>query len=588
MLLSALLAIAATASTVPANTVRTFDPLHETKQQKDARMAWWRYARFGMFIHWGLYAVPGGEWNGKDYDGAGEWLQYNAKIKPADYEPLQKKFNPVNFDAAKWVRIAKNAGMKYIVITSKHHEGFDMWPTKEGTWNIGYTQFHRDPLAELSKACNKAGIRLCFYYSIMDWHEPDYLPRRPWDDRPTTDASYDRYVAYMKAQLKELITNYHPGIIWFDGEWEDTWTHERGVDLYSYVRSLDPKIIVNNRVDTGRSGLAGTAPVENVGDYGTPEQTIPANGIPGKDWETCMTMNDTWGFHKTDNDWKSPETLIHNLVDIASKGGNYLLNVGPTPLGEIPDASVERLAAMGKWTQTNGESLYGTTASPFPRALPWGRVTQRPGKLYLHVFDQYKPIILTGLKTQVTRAYLLTDKRQALAVTHSGPDQAIRIDQPLPDNIDTVIVAEIDGPAVVENRFPVLQVRGSTNLEASDAELHGDTIQYESDNHAVGYWTNPNDSVSWAVKVDEPGDYELSLDLACEPSTAGGTFRASIGSYAVEGTVPATKDWHTFTRLALGPIHVDRAGTYDVTIKPLKMAGFALMNLRSVTIKPGD
>jgi len=186
------------------------DIKRDTSAQHEKRMAWFRDARFGMFIHWGLYSVPAGVWNGSDVPGAAEWLQYTAKVKPEDYEPLQRQFNPVNFDAKKWVGIAKNAGMKYIVITSKHHEGFGMWPSKLGTWNIGHTQFKRDPLKELAQACKEAGIKLCFYHSIMDWHEPDYLPRRTWDTRDASHADFDAYVRTMKAQLKELLTNYGP------------------------------------------------------------------------------------------------------------------------------------------------------------------------------------------------------------------------------------------------------------------------------------------------------------------------------------------------------------------------------------------
>lgn len=211
----------------------------ETPAQRAKRMAWFEDARFGMFIHWGLYAVPAGEWKGKAVPGIGEWIMETAKIPPSEYEPLAKQFNPVQFNADEWVRIAKDAGMKYIVITSKHHDGFGLWPSALGDWNIRRTPFQRDPLKELSDACRKAGIRLCFYHSIMDWHHPDWGTRRPWYDLPAGEPDMDRYVEYMKGQLKELITRYGPlGILWFDGEWERAWTHERAVDLYNYVRSL--------------------------------------------------------------------------------------------------------------------------------------------------------------------------------------------------------------------------------------------------------------------------------------------------------------------------------------------------------------
>jgi alpha-L-fucosidase len=369
----------------------------ETPAEHDARMQWFRDAKFGMFIHWGAYSSAAGEWNGRRVPGIGEWLLSNAQIKPEDYEVLGKQFNPVKFDAKRWVAIAKDAGMKYIVITSKHHDGFCLWDSALTDWDVGGSAFApRDPLKELADACTEAGIRLCFYHSIMDWHHPDYLPRRAWDTRPTDGADYQRYIAYMKGQLKELTSGRYGdvGILWFDGEWEGTWTHEMGKDLYDYCRALDKDIIVNNRVDTGRSGMEGiTREGDYRGDYGTPEQQIPATGLPaGVDWETCMTMNDTWGYKKSDTNWKSTQDLIRKLVDIASKGGNFLLNVGPTGEGEIPAPSVERLEAMGRWMRVNGRSVEGTQANPFPEPPAWGRVTRATNedgsdRLYLHVFD---------------------------------------------------------------------------------------------------------------------------------------------------------------------------------------------------------
>ena len=371
--------------------------VNETPAEHDARMQWFREAKFGMFIHWGAYSTAGGEWNGQKVRGVGEWLLSNAQIKPEDYAVLQKRFNPVKFDAARWVAIAKDAGMKYIVITSKHHDGFCLWDSALTDWDVGGSPFApRDPLKELADACAEAGIRLCFYHSIMDWHHPDYLPRRAWDTRPAAGAEYGRYIEYMKGQLKELTSGRYGdvGILWFDGEWEGTWTHEMGKDLYDYCRALDKDIIVNNRVDTGRSGMEGiTREGDYRGDYGTPEQQIPATGLPpGVDWETCMTMNDTWGWKTHDDNWKSSTDLIRKLVDIASKGGNFLLNVGPTGEGEIPAPSVERLAAIGGWMKTNARAVSGTMPNPFPEPPPWGRVTRAKNedgsdRLYLHVFD---------------------------------------------------------------------------------------------------------------------------------------------------------------------------------------------------------
>lgn len=414
----------------------------ETREARDRRMAWFRRARLGMFIHWGLYAVPAGEWNGKQIGGLGEWIMTGARIPVADYETLVQRFDPVKFDARAWVRAAKDAGMKYIVITSKHHDGFCLFDAHNSNYTVMATPFKRDILKELSAACKEAGIRLCFYYSIMDWHHPDYLPRREWDTRPVAGADYDRYVAYMKAQLKQLIEEYHPGILWFDGEWESTWTHERGLDLYRYVRSLDPTIIVNNRVDKGRQGMAGlTAGEQFAGDYGTPEQEVPSTGIPGVDWESCITINDTWGYKKNDHNWKSASDLIRMAIDIASKGGNLLLNVGPTDEGVFPDAILDRLKAMGRWMRVNGESIYGTTASPFPKPT-WGRATAKGGTIYLHVFDWPSDGVLKTppLSRTVVSASLLAAPKTRLAVENGADGVTVHVPAAAPDPIATVIV----------------------------------------------------------------------------------------------------------------------------------------------------
>ena len=442
--------------------------VNETPEQHDARMQWFRDAKFGMFIHWGAYSTAAGEWNGKTVGGAGEWLLSNAQIRPEDYESLQRQFNPVKFDAKRWVAIAKDAGMKYIVITSKHHDGFCLWDSALTDWDVGGSPFApRDPLKELADACAEAGIRLCFYHSIMDWHHPDYLPRRAWDTRPTTGAQYGRYVEYMKGQLKELTSGKYGkvGIMWFDGEWEGTWTHEMGKDLYDFVRRLDRDIIVNNRVDTGRSGMEGiTREGDYRGDYGTPEQQIPATGLPaGVDWETCMTMNGTWGYRKADDGWKSSTDLIRKLVDIASKGGNFLLNVGPTGEGEIPGASVERLAAMGAWMKVNARAIDGTMANPFAEPPAWGRVTRavnpdKSDRLYLHVFDWPKDgkLRLSGLISQPRAVQILGQRTRNLWTFDQAGDAWVfnLPEQPL-DPACTVVAVDLDGPLDVA-RPPVI------------------------------------------------------------------------------------------------------------------------------------
>ena len=459
---------------------------------QDERMAWWREARFGLFIHWGLYAIPAGEWNGEtDY---GEWIRHSAQIPLETYDTLARQFNPTEFDARAWVRLAKQAGMKYIVITSKHHDGFCLFDAANSEFDVMSTPFKRDILKELAEVCREEGIRLCFYHSIMDWHHPDYLPRRPWESNRTTDgADYSRYVAYMKAQLKQLVSDYGDvGVLWFDGEWEETWTHEYGKEVHDYVRSLDPAIIINNRVDKGRQGMHGMTLEggEYRGDFGTPEQEIPGAGFPDVDWESCMTMNSHWGYNKRDTAWKSTEDLLQKLADIASKGGNFLLNIGPMANGQFPPESVERLEGIGRWMAVNGESIYGTEASPFG-IFDWGRVTLKRSmegfKLYLHVFEFPKDgeLRLPGVANEFTEAYLLAAPQTKLAVRRDQDALLVNLPATPPDSINTVIVLECQGPVAIYP-LPVVQLESDIfvhqgKMEVEQPALPGVSVRYTVD-----------------------------------------------------------------------------------------------------------
>lgn len=446
--------MAASAAMIPpAHAYQNY--LQEGKEERSRRMRWWREARFGMFIHWGLYAVPAGEYKGRRSEHAGEWIQSWANISREEYGKFAGQFHPVSFNAAEWVGIAKAAGMKYIVITSKHHDGFALYDSKISDYDVAdATPFGRDPIAELNRECRKQDVRLCFYYSIMDWHHPSQYVDAPGKAR-TAGNDNNRmipeqkpvYVEYMKTQLEELITRYDPGVLWFDGEWVDWWTGEDGRDLYNYVRRLKPSIIVNNRVGKGRRGMQGLDEgPEAVGDFGTPEQEIPPTGLPDVHWEACMTMNETWGYKAYDDKWKPAEMLIRNLIDIASKGGNYLLNVGPTAEGRIPEPSVSRLRAVGAWLKVNGESIYGAGPSPF-KSLAWGRATQKGNRLYLHVFDWPEgELRLPGLRNAVRKAYLLGAPGKKLQVEQHPDSIVVKLPGTAPDGIATVVVLDLDGP----------------------------------------------------------------------------------------------------------------------------------------------
>jgi alpha-L-fucosidase len=408
----------------------------ETKEHRDARMGWWREAKFGMFIHWGVYSVPAGTFDGKQIGGIGEWIMNRGKIPVARYAEYAKEFNPAKFNAQEWVKIAKDAGMKYIVITSKHHDGFAMFHSKTSPYNIyDATPFKRDPLKELAEACRKEGIKLGFYYSQnQDWHHPGGdASGGHWDK--AQDGDYTKYIDEIAVpQVKEILSNYgeFPAVLWWDTSGKIS--KENATKLYKVVQELKPNIIMNNRLGGGYKG-----------DTETPEQKIPATGYPGRDWETCMTMNGTWGFKSYDQSWKSTETLIRNLADIASKGGNYLLNVGPTSEGLIPEPSIERLKEVGAWMKVNGEAVYGTSASVFPY-LSWGRCTSRPGKLYLHVFNWPADgqLDVPG-RLDVKKAYLLAAADQSLTATADGLHTKIKLPASAPDKIDSVLCLEING-----------------------------------------------------------------------------------------------------------------------------------------------
>ena len=432
----------------------------ETSAQRDARMQWWREARFGMFIHWGLYSMPAGTWNGKQVPGIGEWIMNRGSIPVADYKALAPQFNPTGFSAHDIVALAKSAGMKYIVITAKHHDGFAMFDSKADPFNIvAATPFHRDPLKELAEECRKQGLKLGFYYSQdQDWTAPGGAALKTGDHQPPTyhwdkaqDGDFAEYL-HKKAipQLKELLSNYgeFPAVIWFDTPTKDM-TPELAGEIVALMNQ-HPNLIWNNR-------LGGTY----KGDTETPEQYIPPQGFPGRDWESCMTMNDTWGFKSYDTNFKSTETLVRNLVDIASKGGNYLLNIGPDSHGVVPPPEAERLRQVGQWLSVNGEAIYGTQPTLFgPEAgafsptekdkkgnpkfiASWNwRSTTAPDKIFIEIFTWPNGTFhLDKLPRTVTSAYLLGDSsHQQLKLTQTGGSLDVQLPAKSLDPIATVLV----------------------------------------------------------------------------------------------------------------------------------------------------
>jgi alpha-L-fucosidase len=442
--------------------------------QRDARMQWWRQARFGMFVHWGLYSGLAGTWEGKPVGTSGgmEWLQNRVHADTDTYAsnaiPL---FQPKPGFARQWARLAKGAGCSYLVFTTKHHDGFALHDSKVSDYDAG-SVLHRDLVREIVTAARAEGLRVGFYHSVIDWHHDQYeyarakqLPH-PLGGKPYPNGQRDhaKYLDYLQGEVNELVSNYGPvDVLWWDYssqqfQGQEAW---RAFDLIKLVRAKQPNIVMNNRLfripEAGWKSMdtAGFAPRldPQYGDFITPEQHIPATGMPGIDWETCMTMNTTWGYNAHDHAWKSAATLIRNLVDIASKGGNYLLNIGPKGDGSVPEESVQALHAIGAWMKVNRASIVGTSPSPFAK-LDWGRCTtklgDKGGTLYLHVFDWPADGRLTvpGLQNQVTGARLLGGG--AVKAVSEGTQVTLTLPKAAPDAIDSVIALKFAGKLAVQ------------------------------------------------------------------------------------------------------------------------------------------
>jgi len=447
----------------------------ESPQERDARMSWWRDARFGMFVHWGLYSGLAGTWDGKPVGTSGgmEWIQQRVK---ADTDTYAKKaiplFKPKADFAAEWARLAKEAGCKYVVFTTKHHEGFALHDSKVSDYDAG-TILGRDLVKEIVEALRKEGLRVGFYHSVIDWHHDQYeyarskqLPH-PLKGQPYPNGSRNHsiYIKYLHDQVRELLTQYGKiDILWWDYSSQDFQGDEawRANDLMKMARSLQPQIIMNNRLfrtpEAGWASMGTDGYIPKLdpryGDFITPEQHIPPTGMPGIDWETCMTMNTTWGYSEHDHKWKSSATLIRNLIDIASKGGNYLLNIGPKGDGTVPEESVRAMRDIGAWMKVNGESIYGTSASPF-KQLSWGRCTKKSSDtattLYLHIFDypDNGRLIVPGLLNKQVSAYLLAT-REWLKTSRENDNLIISIPQSPLDTNATVVVVQVQGKAEIK------------------------------------------------------------------------------------------------------------------------------------------
>ncbi len=536
--------------------------------------------KFGMFIHWGLYAIPAGEWKGRYVRGIGEWIMFRERIPVKEYEQLAAQFNPVKFNGEEWAQLAREAGMRYLVITSKHHDGFAMFKSNASKYNIvDATPYGRDPMKDLSAACARRGIRFGFYYSQdQDWHEAGGRGN-DWDFPKERDAQ-----PYLEnkvfPQVKEILSNYGKlGLIWFDTP--GLLSLEQVTSLRGMVKRLQPDCLLNSRIG------------HNMGDYTqTADNAIPIQVYTqdGK-WEVPATLNDTWGYKKSDNNWKDPRDLIAKLADITSKGGNYLLNVGPTAEGVIPKPSQDILRTIGKWLAVNGESIYGTGPSPFHFPDITWRATVMPGRIYLHILNWPGPKLrLRGLESEVKRAYFLANKA-AVPFTREGDGIDFELPAKPVDRFNSVLVLELADPTPrVARSFRADQMPRRLDLFAWVARLRGEEVRYDwKTRSATNFkrFAQESNMLLWYPYKSLDGSYELEITYACDDSAAGGKFRLAAqqrGAPArsfVEGVIEGTQGKFVTKKLS-GKLEV-RPQTETITFSLLEEKSEAV-KLRKITL----
>ncbi|WDE95436.1 alpha-L-fucosidase [Lentisphaera profundi] len=556
------------------------------QEDLNQRMTWFNDAKFGMFIHWGAYSVLKGSWQGKEMEFYAEWIQAKADIPKEEYEQVAAAFNPKQFDADAWVKAASDAGMKYLVITTKHHEGFCLWDSKYTTFDIKDTAgIDRDLLGELSQSCKKYGLKFGTYYSIIDWHHDSQVSvegaKGHWNKwakmKMVSPVKKRKYIQYMKNQLQELVDKYDTQIFWFDGDWNDFWTMEDGQDLYRFLRKIQPTAIINNRVAKRK---------EFKYDFGTPENQTPGEKLDYF-WEACWTINHSWGYKAHDTKWKSGKVLIQKLIDINSKGGNLLLNVGPTPEGTFPDGCIERLNEMGKWTQTHAKVLYNTEYAPV-KASAWGRVLKKNNKLFLHVFDwpNNNQLQINGLEGTLTKAYVFNQPQVELEYESISQGFNIHIPSKAYDDNSSVIVLEFAEDSLSFPKNPDRKANSSNDisLPLSKASITGSSIVYEKRSQSLRSFNSNKDSVSWKQEIVIPGNYEVILNTSLKGSES--TFEMKFNNQTLKGQSKNTDKWGQFEDISLGKINLDQIGAYTISLRKTSTNHGPLFKLKSIRLRP--
>jgi alpha-L-fucosidase len=569
---------------------------------KDERLNWWRDAKFGCFIHWGVYADSAGEYKGHTGGNYSEHIMRQLKIPRQEYlEEIVAKFNPTKFDANEWVKLIKGAGMRYLVITAKHHDGFAMYPSGVTKYNItDATQFKRDPMRELSDACKANGVHFGFYYShAFDWEHPD-APGNDWDyknpggDKHLFDEKqgtgykywYDvhpelvpkarKYVDEKAIpQLEELIAKYHPDIFWFDTSGKLPVSEQ--LRIVKAVRAADPNVVVNGRAARGMG--------HNFGDYvdtaDNPAEVREAEG----DWEAIPTVNSSYGYNKLDNSYKTPEFFIRLLAKITAKGGNTLLNIGPKGDGTIDENATRILQGIGKWMDVNGESIHGATRTPLDRQA-WGDSTVKGNTLYLHVFQWPSDgkLIVGNLQGEVSRAYMLADKDRKALKTERASDKDLRVNvsSNAPDATDSVVVLEMDGP-VKGRKGRLLATNVAENqLLAFDAKQHGKFApgDRKAGRYFMAGFTKADDYLSWPIRLNDPATFDVSVRYS--GGAKGEKLVVQAGDQSASGAIESESK--TDRLLDLGKLKL-AAGEYELRFKPEKPGEVSLFE---VVLKPAQ
>ncbi|MCX6901941.1 MAG: alpha-L-fucosidase [Verrucomicrobia bacterium] len=564
----------------------------DSMRTHDQRMAWWREARFGMFVHWGVYSHLGGTWQGQPVTGYAEHIQRKLKIPiPVYREQVAGRFNPAAFNAEEWIRTAKEAGMGYFIITAKHHDGFAIWPSRVSDYNLtNCTPFKRDPMRELKTACQKYGLKFGFYYShAFDWGDANG-PGNDWDyDNPGGDRNLHggrnwwaaspqllpkvrQYVDGKSIpQLLELIRNYDPDILWFDTPHK--LPDAENLRIMKAVRAASPRVVINGRLARGLGDYASTA-------------DRPAEFAPHEDdWEGIPTTNESYGWNQNDLSHKPPGHFIQVLAKAAARGGNILMNVGPMGTGKLDPNDTAILQGIGAWWKVNGSSIRGTTRTPLA-AQAWGESTRQGHRLYLHVFDwpRQGQLVVGGLKSNVKQAWLLADQKRApLRFSRSNPlDLQVEVPLAAPDKVDSVVVLECDG-GIAADTTRLLSATIATNaLRVFDGQLQG-RLRFGAGKKTDAYvqdWSRRGDFIAWPARVTEAASFDVAVVFDAEAASVGGTFVVKVGEREFPGTVKQGVE----QTVALGQVTLS-PGAFEIRVEPKEIKGNELMRLRSLTLQ---